>query len=215
MVAGERDAARERFAELVASQQRRAAPHRLSLPARCARRGRGGAGRVRQGVHAHHDLPRAHAVRSVVHPHSRQRMPRHPESPRPAAALGPARCRSRPSCRRWNRSRPGQRRGRVWCPSERALEIATAVDRLPDRQRTVFTLCHIAEQSTAEIGRALGFSEATVRVHLFRAVRKLRQAAARRKRRCAWRAGLMKHTHLTDDQLIAAVRRTVPATASR
>ena len=59
--------------------------------------------------------------------------------------------------------------------SERAREITSAVDRLPDRQRAVFTLSQIAEQSTAEIGRALGLSEATVRVHLFRAVRKLRK----------------------------------------
>jgi RNA polymerase sigma-70 factor (ECF subfamily) len=59
--------------------------------------------------------------------------------------------------------------------SERAREIVSAVDRLPERQRTVFTLCHIAEQTTAEISHALGVSEATVRVHLFRAVRKLRR----------------------------------------
>jgi RNA polymerase sigma-70 factor (ECF subfamily) len=59
--------------------------------------------------------------------------------------------------------------------SERGREIAIAVEQLPDRQRTVFTLCHMAEQSTAEISRALGLSEATVRVHLFRAVRKLRK----------------------------------------
>ena len=63
--------------------------------------------------------------------------------------------------------------------SERTREITSAVDRLPERQRTVFTLCHIAEQSTAEIGRALGLSEATVRVHLFRAVRKLRKLLGR------------------------------------
>jgi RNA polymerase sigma-70 factor (ECF subfamily) len=62
--------------------------------------------------------------------------------------------------------------------SERTRAITSAVDQLPDRQRTVFTLCHIAEQSTAEIGRALGLSEATVRVHLFRAVRKLRKLLA-------------------------------------
>ena len=59
--------------------------------------------------------------------------------------------------------------------SERATEITAAVDSLPDRQRTVFTLCHVAEQTTAEVSQALGLSEATVRVHLFRAVRKLRR----------------------------------------
>jgi RNA polymerase sigma-70 factor (ECF subfamily) len=62
--------------------------------------------------------------------------------------------------------------------SERAGQIAAAVDKLPDRQRTVFTLCHVAEQSTSEISQALGLSEATVRVHLFRAVRKLRKLLA-------------------------------------
>jgi RNA polymerase sigma-70 factor, ECF subfamily len=65
--------------------------------------------------------------------------------------------------------------------SERTREIVDAVDRLPERQRTVFTLCHIAEQSTAEISHALGVSEATVRVHLFRAVRKLRKLLGARK----------------------------------
>jgi RNA polymerase sigma-70 factor (ECF subfamily) len=58
---------------------------------------------------------------------------------------------------------------------ERAGQITAAVDALPDRQRTVFTLCHLAEQTTAEVSQALGLSEATVRVHLFRAVRKLRR----------------------------------------
>ena len=61
---------------------------------------------------------------------------------------------------------------------ERAREIAAAVEQLPDRQRAVFTLCHIAEQSTSDVSRALGLSEATVRVHLFRAVRKLRKLLA-------------------------------------
>jgi len=63
--------------------------------------------------------------------------------------------------------------------SEQGRAIAAAVEQLPDRQRTVFTLCHVAEHSTAEVGRALGLSEATVRVHLFRAVRKLRKLLER------------------------------------
>ena len=57
--------------------------------------------------------------------------------------------------------------------SERRRTIGEAVERLPNRQRAVFTLCHIGEQSTAEVSQALGLSEATVRVHLFRAIRKL------------------------------------------
>jgi RNA polymerase sigma-70 factor, ECF subfamily len=62
---------------------------------------------------------------------------------------------------------------------EQARAIAEAVEQLPDRQREVFTLCHVAEHSTAEVGQALGLSEATVRVHLFRAVRKLRKLLER------------------------------------
>jgi RNA polymerase sigma-70 factor (ECF subfamily) len=58
--------------------------------------------------------------------------------------------------------------------SERATRIGAAVDRLPDRQRTVFTMYHIADMSTRDVGQSLGLSEATVRVHLFRAIRKLR-----------------------------------------
>ena len=62
---------------------------------------------------------------------------------------------------------------------ERTNEITAAVESLPARQRTVFTLCHLAEQTTAEVSQALGLSEATVRVHLFRAIRKLRRLLER------------------------------------
>jgi RNA polymerase sigma-70 factor (ECF subfamily) len=63
--------------------------------------------------------------------------------------------------------------------AEKARQIAAAVEQLPERQRTVFTLCQIAEQSTSEVSQALGLSEATVRVHLFRAIRKLRRLLER------------------------------------
>jgi len=59
--------------------------------------------------------------------------------------------------------------------SERGRQIAAAVEKLPERQRAVFTLCQMAEHSTNEVSQALGLSEATVRVHLFRAIRKLRK----------------------------------------
>jgi RNA polymerase sigma-70 factor (ECF subfamily) len=59
--------------------------------------------------------------------------------------------------------------------SERLREIRSAVETLPARQRTVFTLCHVAGQTAAEVSATLGVSEATVRVHLFRAVRRLRR----------------------------------------
>lgn len=61
---------------------------------------------------------------------------------------------------------------------ERILEISAAVEQLPGCQRAVFTLCHVADMSTNEVSRALSLSEATVRVHLFRAVRKLRTLLA-------------------------------------
>ena len=43
-----------------------------------------------------------------------------------------------------------------------------------ERQRMVFTLCQVDDQTPVEVSEALGLSEATVRVHLFRAIRKLR-----------------------------------------
>ena len=58
--------------------------------------------------------------------------------------------------------------------SEQGQRIAAAVEQLPERQRVVFTMCQLAEQTTSEVSQALGLREATVRVHLFRAVRKLR-----------------------------------------
>jgi RNA polymerase sigma-70 factor (ECF subfamily) len=57
----------------------------------------------------------------------------------------------------------------------RIKEIASAVDQLPERQRAVFLLCHFGDHTTSQVSEALGLSEATVRVHLFRAVRKLRR----------------------------------------
>jgi RNA polymerase sigma-70 factor (ECF subfamily) len=58
---------------------------------------------------------------------------------------------------------------------ERWAAVKTAVAALPDRQRLVFTLRHVDERTPAEISAAIGMSQATVRVHLFRALRRLRQ----------------------------------------
>lgn len=58
--------------------------------------------------------------------------------------------------------------------NERWAQVTEAVQALPDRQRLVFTLCHLDERTPAEISAATGMSQATVRVHLFRALRKLR-----------------------------------------
>ena len=57
---------------------------------------------------------------------------------------------------------------------ERRSQIADAVGRLPERQRAIFLLCHYEGCSSKEVGTMIGLNESTVRVHLFRAVRKLR-----------------------------------------
>jgi RNA polymerase sigma-70 factor (ECF subfamily) len=57
---------------------------------------------------------------------------------------------------------------------ERREQIARAIQHLPERQRAVFILRHYGELSMRDVALATGLNEATVRVHLFRAVRKLR-----------------------------------------
>jgi RNA polymerase sigma-70 factor, ECF subfamily len=52
--------------------------------------------------------------------------------------------------------------------------VADAVDGLPERQRQVFILCQYGDRLPAEVAPMLGLQESTVRVHLFRAVQKLR-----------------------------------------
>jgi len=57
---------------------------------------------------------------------------------------------------------------------ERCARIAAAIDRLDGRQRTVFMLCHYGDCTAREVSVMTGLNESTVRVHLFRAARKLR-----------------------------------------
>jgi RNA polymerase sigma-70 factor, ECF subfamily len=57
---------------------------------------------------------------------------------------------------------------------ERRSAIAAAVDRLDGRQRTVFMLCHYGDCTPREVSVMIGLNVSTVRVHLFRAVRRLR-----------------------------------------
>jgi RNA polymerase sigma-70 factor (ECF subfamily) len=57
---------------------------------------------------------------------------------------------------------------------ERREKIAAAVDRLDGRQRTVFMLCHYGDCTPREVSAMTGLNESTVRVHLFRAARRLR-----------------------------------------
>ena len=57
---------------------------------------------------------------------------------------------------------------------ERRARLAGAIDRLDGRQRTVFMLCHYGDCTPREVSIMTGLNESTVRVHLFRAARKLR-----------------------------------------
>lgn len=65
-------------------------------------------------------------------------------------------------------------------PEQRVLSRETgqtvlkAIDALPARQREVLLLCHAEGRSPKEVGALTGLNESTVRVHLFRALRKLR-----------------------------------------
>src|SRR5262245_30248929 len=57
---------------------------------------------------------------------------------------------------------------------ERRARLSAAIDRLDGRQRTVFMLCHYGDCTPREVSAMTGLNESTVRVHLFRAARKLR-----------------------------------------
>ena len=175
---GERDAARERYGELVASQQRRA----VRIAYQYLRDAHDADEAVQDAfvkVFTHiisyrEDLPfEVWFTRILVNAcldlrKSRSRRLRWAVPMSATSEVAPA-----------EPTAPDPSPEQRLVSKERAAEITTAVDALPDRQRTVFTLCHVAEQTTAEVSQALGLSEATVRVHLFRAVRKLRRVLDR------------------------------------
>src|SRR5687768_11036057 len=57
---------------------------------------------------------------------------------------------------------------------ERRQRLTEALAKLPERQRSVFMLSHYEGCTSREVSGLTGLNESTVRVHLFRAVRKLR-----------------------------------------
>ncbi len=59
--------------------------------------------------------------------------------------------------------------------SEIRRRIGEALVALSPRQRAVFVMKHYEEKSIAEIGQATGLDEGTIKSHLFRAARKLRE----------------------------------------
>lgn len=61
---------------------------------------------------------------------------------------------------------------------ERRATLARALSRLPERQRCVFLLSHYEGCTSREVSALTGLNESTVRVHLFRAIRKLRTLLA-------------------------------------
>lgn len=72
-------------------------------------------------------------------------------------------------------TRPGERSPEAQLMAREWREqLVAAVQKLPDRQRLVFMLCHYSDHSTRDVAEMTGLNESTVRVHLFRAIRKLR-----------------------------------------
>lgn len=63
---------------------------------------------------------------------------------------------------------------------EALAEVEQAVEHLPAQQRTVFLLRFLEEMPLEEIAQAMGLKTGTVKTHLFRAVRAVRQALERR-----------------------------------
>ncbi len=63
---------------------------------------------------------------------------------------------------------------RTYETPDRAWALVAALRTLPERQRAAVVLHYYAGYSTAEIGRIVGSSGATVRVHLSRARKRLR-----------------------------------------
>jgi RNA polymerase sigma-70 factor, ECF subfamily len=68
---------------------------------------------------------------------------------------------------------------------ERRQQIADALAKLPERQRAVFVLSHVEGCTSREVSALTGLNESTVRVHLFRAIRKLRTLLAADERAAA------------------------------
>jgi RNA polymerase sigma-70 factor (ECF subfamily) len=64
---------------------------------------------------------------------------------------------------------------------ERRQQLMGAVAELPERQRMVFMLSHFDGRSSREVSAMTGLNESTVRVHLFRAIRRLRGLLVARK----------------------------------
>ena len=65
---------------------------------------------------------------------------------------------------------------------EQRTRLNTVIRRLPERQHTVLTLSVFEGATTYEISAIMGVSEATVRVHQFRAIRRIQKWISREHR---------------------------------
>lgn len=81
-------------------------------------------------------------------------------------------------------------------PEERAAArqqveaIWSVMDQLSERQRTVFLLHYMEEMDPAEIEAVTGITRAAIKVHLYRAVRAVREKLSRTGHRFAWPVGM-------------------------
>ncbi len=62
---------------------------------------------------------------------------------------------------------------------ERVAAVWDAASQLPERQRTVFLLRFVEEMELLEIAAVTGLQEGSVKVHLFRALRRVRERVGR------------------------------------
>jgi len=76
---------------------------------------------------------------------------------------------------------------------ERRRRLQAALTELPERQRLVFVLSHFEGRTSREVSSMTGLNESTVRVHLFRAIRRLRTLLAGQAVTAATKTGRVRH----------------------
>ena len=102
------------------------------------------------------------------------------------------RLKSRQRRARWQQPMPDGDEDVRWMPAsdartpeavlvarETVRAVRQAIDDLPARQRLVLLLSHLDGRTSREVSQMTGISESTVRVHLHRAVHRLRRALER------------------------------------
>ena len=96
---------------------------------------------------------------------------------------------------------------------ERRRQVLAALSQLPERQRLVFMLSHFEGRSSREVSAMTGLNESTVRVHLFRAIRRLRGLLGRRRPARRQRGEpamrlvdvVLRQGHLSEQALVEAI----------